>query len=463
MTRNFFLKRKIAILTTITLILIFAGCIDSGTNIQKKDGYEEDGGTQVTINWLTRWKDEHLRENLIHEIANEFEFENPNIEVNYQFFQDVGLNSDPDIAEKIVEMINTGNYEWDIVVANTGVYGDVAELLNDSYWGEKYLVDFLEVEGFNETQKSFIIDNYLDEYGGILVGPYIEGFYTMLWYNTEVADEIGIEIKQYGMTFDDLVEYVKAVYEYNQQNGTNIAAFYESNSDWRTTEYMFGHLFKSDIGNFSLVKEETFTEQKNQSLLKTFQAMQELSKYEPLLKGHDNRAWYDTRNMSFDGTVLFTVNGAWMYNHWMDMDENKTYLMTPAELPVFQNVDFYMGSYIPQFAVMKDAPNKDAAIELMKYISTPTIAEKWIRYTKAPTGIKGHLTTSDVADDQFEQFQSEINEKYQGRLHFSDNAGYILGEENKLVDSLIDELMIDVLDGEITAEQAHAQVLENME
>jgi len=455
------LLRCISVIIVVTLFV--SGCLDSEPSLIKKDGIEDDEGLdQVTVNWLTRWKDEHLRETLIHEIVKEFEFENPNITINYQFFQDAGFNSDPDIAKKIVEMINTSNYEWDIVLANTGVYGDVAELLNDPYWGEKYLVNFLDIDGFSDTQKPFIIDSYLDEYGNILVGPYIEGFYVMLWYNEEVADLIDIEIKQYNMTFDDLISYTKAVYDYNQEHGTHIAAFYEGNSDWRTTEYMFGHLFKSAVGNFSQVKEEIFSEEKNQSLLQTFQAMEQLSQYDPLLPGHDTRAWYDTRNMSFDGTVLFTVNGAWMYNHWMDMDENKTYNMMPAELPVFQHVDFYMGSYIPQFAVLKDAPNKDAAIELMKYISTPMIAEKWIRYTKAPTGIKGHLTTSDVADDQFEQFQLQINNVYQGNLHFSDNAGYILGEENKLLDSLIDELMIDVLDGEISAQEAYDEILENM-
>ncbi len=455
---------KILLLISISSSMVLTGCLDSKPHVSIRDDFENnDDLNQQTVNWLTRWKDEHLRETLIHEIVMEFEFENPNIDVNYSFFQDVGFNSDPDIAKKIVEMIQTENYTWDIIIANTGTYGDVAELLNDPDWGEKYLVDFMEIEGFQDTQKSFIIDNYLDEYGGILVGPYIEGFYIMLWYNSDLAEQMDIEIKQYNMTFEDLVSYAQAVYEYNELHGTNIATFYESNSDWRTTEYMFGHLFKSAIGNYTMVKNESFSPLKNQSLLQTFQAMEELSQYDPLLPGHDTRAWYDTRNMSFDGTVLFTVNGAWMYNHWMDMDENKTNKMMPAELPTFQQVNFYMGSYIPQFAVLKNAPHKDAAIELMNFISTPEIAEKWIRYTKAPTGIKGHLSTSDVADDQFERFQQVINNKYNGNLHFSDNAAYMLGVKNILLDSLVDELMIDVLDGEITAEEAHRIVLENME
>lgn len=445
----------------LVLALIISGCSSNSVKIEKRADVETSAAPQeqVTVNWLARWKNEHLREDFVVESAKEFEVTNPGIKVNYKFFQDAGMNSDPDIAKKIVEMINTGNYEWDVVIANTGTYGDVAEMLNDPCWGKKYLVDFKEVPGFVETQKDFIMTDYLDEYCGALVGPYIEGFFIMVWYNKELADKIEIDIKQHGMTWDDFVGYVKALDEYNKAHGTNIAALYESNPDWRVNEYMFAHLFKSAVGDLDRVKDEKLTDEKKAALLKTFKAMEELSQYKPLLPGHDTRAWYDTRSMSFDGTVLFTVNGAWMYNHWMDIDETLTYNMMPAELPVFQPVDFYMGSFIPQYAVMKGSPHEEEAIKLLQFLSRPQTAEKWVRYTKAPTGIIGHLSTSDIGDDQFEQFQAEVNNRFNGGYHFSDNAGYMLGEENILLDSKVDELMIDVLDGEITGQEAYDRIM----
>ncbi len=458
-----YMKKPVLPLILLVFVILLSGCIDQGSRTSESIGdIEQESGENVTLNWLVRWKGEGLREELIRESAAEFEALNPNIKVNYTFFQDAGYNSDPDIAEKIVQMIESGDMEWDVVIANTGTYGDAAELLGDTCWGDKYLVDFMDVEGFSQTQKPFILESYLDEYCGTLVGPYIEGFYIMIWYNQEVADEIGINIKQYGMTFEDLLGYVEAVYDYNQEHGTSIAAFYESNSDWRVNEYMFAHLFKSAVGDFEAVKEKTFSDDKSAALLRTFQAMETLSQYDPLLPGHDDRAWYDTRQMSFDGTVLFTVNGAWMYSHWMGMDENKTTIMMPAELPVFEETDFYMGSFTPQFAVMKDSPHKQAAIKLIEFMSRPQIAEKWVRYTKSPTGIQGNLMTSDIAQDQFEQFQSEVGERYQGRFHFSDNAAYMLGEENVLLDSMVDELMIDVLDGEVTAQEAYDELMASM-
>jgi len=143
----------------------------------------------------------------------------------------------------------------------------------------------------------------------------------------------------------------------------------------------------------------------------------------------------------------------------MDIDEAKTMKMVPAELPVFTPTDFYMGSYTPQFAVLKNAPHRDAAVRLLQFWCKPKVAEKWVRYTKAPTGLRGNLSTSDVANDQFERFQERVNTTYEGRLYFSDDVGFILGEENKLLGHFVNEQVIRLLAGETTAQQAYDAVM----
>jgi ABC-type glycerol-3-phosphate transport system substrate-binding protein len=132
--------------------------------------------------------------------------------------------------------------------------------------------------------------------------------------------------------------------------------------------------------------------------------------------------------------------------------------MIPVELPVFQEVDYYLGGYIPTWAVMKDAPNREEAIRLLMFWSTPLVAEKWVRYAKAPTGIVGHVSTSDSADDLFEQFQAEITEKYGANVHHNANAGYIFGEDNRLLQDDLNEVLVQLLDNEITAEQAYDEI-----
>ncbi len=108
---------------------------------------------------------------------------------------------------------------------------------------------------------------------------------------------------------------------------------------------------------------------------------------------------------------------------------------------------------------MKDAPNMEEGIRLIMFWSTPLVAEKWVRYAKAPTGMVGHVSTSDSADDVFEQFQAEITEKYGANVHYSANAGYIFGEENRLLQDDLNEILVRLLDGEITAEKAYNEII----
>jgi ABC-type glycerol-3-phosphate transport system substrate-binding protein len=415
---------------------------------------------KAQLNWMARWKGEHDRETFVREVAREFEFLNPDIALNFKFHQDVGLPTEKAVAPAIVDMIKTGNIRWDVVPFNTGTYRDVAQLLGDPHWGHKYLVDFTEIDWFARTQKPFITENpmYRAPFDGMLVGPYIEGFYCMLWYNKDVADRVGLTIDPHAVTIDDLTGYVRAVYDYNQTHGTNIVAIHEA-KDWRTTEYLFRHLFASAVGDLDELKERTASESKRAALLRTFQALERLGQYAALGDSYNDNVWWDTRRCVLDGRALFFVNGSWMYSHWMDIDEAKTMKMMPAELPVFQPVNFYIGSYTPEFAIMKASPNREAAIRLFKFWSQPKVAEKWVRYAKAPTGLRGHLTESDVADDQFERFQRQMNDKYHGNLYFSDDVGFILGEQNKLLTSLVNEKVVELLAGTTTAQEAYDAIM----
>ncbi|MBN1916807.1 MAG: extracellular solute-binding protein [Verrucomicrobia bacterium] len=416
--------------------------------------------TTASLNWMARWMGEHKRETFVRELAQEFGFLNPDLVLNFAFHQEAGLPNEKCVAAKIVEMIRSGNYEWDIVPVNTGQYRDVAALLDDPLWGQKYLVDFGEIDGFLATQKPCISEDpmYREAFGGTYVGPYIEGFYCMLWFNSEVARDLGLKIKQHGMTLEDLVGYVRAVHDYNATHGTSIAALYEA-KDWRTTEYLFRHLFASAVGDYDELRQKTASEGKRASLLKTLQALEEIGRYQPLIGSYNDNVWFDTRGLVLDGQALFYVNGSWMYSHWMNLNETKTMKMVPAELPVLAPTDFYMGSYTPQFAVFKNAPNRDAAVRLLQFWCQPKVAEKWVRYTKAPTGLRGNLETSTAGTDQFEQFQARVNTTYGGRLYFSDDVGFILGEENKLLGHVVNEQVVRLLAGETTAQQAYDAVM----
>ena len=459
---------KRIVIFSILLLILSSGCInEEKPTIEKRTDVNATSslGPDKEVNWMGHWISEYGRETLVWEVAQDFELINPDIDVNLKYPpQIMGYRSPEETGKFIADMIKTGNIDWDVVWLNHFIYQYTAEQLDDPNWGEKHLVNFEDVEGFKQTQKSFIIDDpiYREQTGGILVGPYVEGYYMAIYYNKDVAEKMGIEIKQYDMTFEDLLGYVKAVDEYNNKHNTNIAAFYES-ANWITMKILFQNLFKSELENFSNAKEEAGSDEKNRAVLKTFQAFEQLGKYNPLIDSYKDNIFYQSRHLVLNDECLFFVNGIWMYGHWMGIDEEKTKKMIPCELPVFQQVDYYLGGYIPTWAVMKDAPNREEGIRLLMFWSTPLVAEKWVRYAKAPTGLVGHLSTSDQADDVFEQFQAAITDRYGGNVHYSANSGYIFGEENRLLQDDLNEKIIRLLDGEITAEQAYEEIIGRVE
>ena len=459
---------KRIVIFSILLLILSSGCInEEKPTIEKRTDVNATSslGPDKEVNWMGHWISEYGRETLVQEVAQDFELINPDIDVNLKYPpQIMGYRSPEETGKFIADMIKTGNIDWDVVWLNHFIYQYTAEQLDDPNWGEKHLVNFEDVEGFKQTQKSFIIDDpiYREQTGGILVGPYVEGYYMAIYYNKDVAEKMGIEIKQYDMTFEDLLGYVKAVDEYNNKHNTNIAAFYES-ANWITMKILFQNLFKSELENFSNAKEEAGSDEKNRAVLKTFQAFEQLGKYNPLIDSYKDNIFYQSRHLVLNDECLFFVNGIWMYGHWRGIDEEKTKKMIPCELPVFQETDYYLGGYIPTWAVMKDAPNREEGIRLLMFWSTPLVAEKWVRYAKAPTGLVGHLSTSDQADDVFEQFQAAITDRYGGNVHYSANSGYIFGEENRLLQDDLNEKIIRLLDGEITAEQAYEEIIGRVE
>lgn len=417
-----------------------------------------------TINWMGHWYKADRRYDLVLETAREFAFLNQNVELNLRFpEQIVQTNSKQLIARLIADMIRRNRIDWDIVWMDDHIYQFVAEDLKDPMWGQKYLVNFEEVPGFVQTQKQFIIKDpvYRNQTGGILVGPYIEGYYYAIYYNKIVAEKIGIKIKRYGMTFEDLLGYVKAVDRHNKTAISEIPAFYEA-GDLPTMLILFQNLAKSLIGNFEEAKAEIDGPRKLEAMRKTFEAFQKMGKYGPLIPSYAQNQWFETRGLPLDDKVLFFISGTWMYNRWRDVSIDKTSKMVPAELPVFQPVNYCLGGVVPTWAVMKNSPNRAAAIKLLMFWCTPKIAEKWVRYTKTPTGIAGDVSKATLGNDVFEEFQRTMSQKYGNRVQYSYNAAYLLGSKNSLVLDDINKALWALLTGSITAEEANRRIIEKM-
>ncbi len=201
---------------------------------------------------------------------------------------------------------------------------------------------------------------------------------------------------------------------------------------------------------------DSYNEKKLNAYFKTLKAFEELSKYNAYSKSWKNTSFMNSLDYPLKHKSFFYVNASWMYNYWQKVDINELNNMVPAELPVFKPSDVYFGGYSIMWAVPKNAPHRDEAVKLLLFISRPDIAEKWNRYTKCPSGIKGRLTSVSFGKDHFEEFTNNIDKKYGSKklsFNYLDN-NLVIGVSKRNVDLHT----IDVATGQMSAEDAMASV-----
>jgi len=425
------------------------------------------------IRMIGQWRGEDLREDYLMETIKEFEARNTNIAVKIKWNSSFLGGRDGAIKETI-NQFKTGKIAWDVIWLEPFYFQEIGNALSDQDWAKHYLVDFETVPGFKETQKSFILSDpqYRNHMNGVITAPYIEGFYQPFFYNKELTDKMGIEIKDKGMTFNDLLGYFKAVDNYNKKNKTDIPILYDS-GDYKggigyaaSTWNIFQSLFRSQFSSLAEVESTVPSEAKLATVRKVLGSLEELGKYKPLISGWKDLEWFGTRSYVLDNKAVFTVCGAsWLYSHWHGIDAQKTMKMVPVEMPVYQPVDHYMGGYNPMFAVAKDSPVRDEAVKLMMSFATPNSSEKWIRYAKAPSGIKGNVSAAgsvSASTDQFDDFITYITDKYGGSVFDSKTVDYVLGEKYKDLTLKFTMHLGDVMDGKATADEAYAAILSDM-
>ena len=447
--------RKIYFLPLIILVL-------SCSNVEKKQSNDKKINENSvhnnipTLNVIGHWFNEGKRENLVREFSNEFEFLNQNFHVNLVFPDKIyWTRNDPNCEAKYLQKILTSDTsKWDIVRVNNE-YQTVANYMNDPLWAKKYLVDFSEIPEFKaNTNPDLLTQTQKDYWKGIIPGPYLEGFNWALWCNKELAKELGLNVKQFGMTADDLLQYIKVVNEYNKRNNKQIMPILEC-SDWSTIYVLVLQLYVSEIGDETELYSDSYNEKKLEAWHKVLKFCEELAKNNTFNYDIQSMKWQPTWNYPLTKKCLFYVNASWMYNIWLKQDSNLVNDMLPTELPTFKEPNLYFGGFMVTWAVPKNAPHKEEAIKFLLHLNQPDMAEKWARYTKCPTGIKGGVTTSAIGTNQFEEYNSGINKKFGTRkVNFIDDSRTIFGSTRHLVNNYYKE----VSRGTMTADQAMVDI-----
>ncbi len=418
------------------------------------------------LNWVAHWIGEEKREQLVTEVAREFRFIYPDINLNIKFAKtlpNAGKNFKWKSAYLIVEMINSGDITADVIYLDAIVYAHVTELLGDPHWGGKHLVDVSDQPWFQQSHKDFILSSlyYREQTGGLLVGPYIEGFFTFLWQNQETARKIGIEIKDRRMTLDDFFSYAKQLAEYNQEHNTSIP--FIKLCSWNRLEILFEYLFKSLCDDPYFAIEAKYHPQKERFFLETLLAFEKLSTYQPVInKDYANLDMDKWIREYLDGDGLFIVAGSYMYSHFLGIYPEKYENAIPVEPPIIKYSNGIVGDFIPTFAVMKNSSNRDAALNLFKLWSEPKIADRWVAYTKNPTGLKGSLQApaSEAGFDVYNRFILGMTRDYSHLpMRYYRALTYIFGEKNPVTPNELRANLAQILLGKMTAREYYDDVM----
>jgi ABC-type glycerol-3-phosphate transport system substrate-binding protein len=439
----------------LAIILFIAALIYNCSNnkqysVDNKSNKSQTGSdkNQETIKWLAQWYGEGKKEFLIHEIAREFEFLNQNIDVQYEFPYQM-LNIDPKISwfagtrDSLIKMIKTNTWPYDLMLCDAYLYQQVGDSVKDKNWGEKYLVDFKNEQWFiKEHKESLFKDNLATSvFGGIAPGAYIEGVWDLFYISSSVEEKLGIKVKEYDMTVDDFIEYAKVVYEYNQKHQDKITFF---SMQWDGgINMMFNHLVMSELGK----------DYKNKSfdpfvvLSNVYQKLEKIMPYRPI---EQYTKFANDRELQ-DDKVLLNFSYTWVTLYWQMNNPEGYKKMRPCELPSMTGkvADYYPGVYQCVFVVPKNAKNKDAAINLMKFITNGDVGFKWEKYSNCPTGLKTSANFSEFGSDAFNNFSEHVHLKYDNKLQ-QVNLSEILFNSDKNINFQVAQ----ILNGQISANEA---------
>lgn len=442
-------NRNTALLYLTIILVLTSACNPKANN--NADNKLIKKTEQTPINFIGHWLNEGAKEEIVRDVSRKYEFENQHISINLTFPEEIYFDrNDASSNQKFVaDICKEENPKWDIVMINND-FSNIGNQLQDPNWGAKYLVDFSTIPEFREnTLAELVSDSVKALWGGIIPGPFVEGVNYALFYNKKLADKIGIKVKQFDMTFDDFLGYIKAVDDYNKKTQNSILPIYEA-KNWKTVPAIGQQLYISALDNPSEIFSDTLSETKLQAWHKTLKSIEKLAQHNALAKPEDIQTW-DKGKMMAEELCLFYVNGSWMHSIWNGSHPDLMQNFIPTEFPTFKTNEYYIGEFLIPWGVLKNAPHRDEAVKFLLAWNSSDVAQQWVTQTKSPTGIKATIMESPFGSDPFENYANHINKRYgTKKLPPSSDSRYIIGNSSGYRHNFFQE----VIHGQLTADEA---------
>jgi ABC-type glycerol-3-phosphate transport system substrate-binding protein len=386
------IKRPLLILSSLGLFLLFA-----------QKAIPEEAGPHG-LRWMGHWKGEGGREQLVREVLEDFSFLHPDLEIEFAFAADVlPQKSHQAAAQYIADMLRSGTLRWDVIWLDPHIYQRVARLLKDPNWGARHLVDFKTIEPVLRAQRPCIINGTkggLETTGGLLTGPYLEGAVYALYYNRELAETLHLHIPEQEMRARTMLEIARRVQQYNQTAGEPIALL-STVTGSGGIERMAYNLYLSTAPAERLNDGTAAVE-----AVRRF--FEELGQTEPLRGTEAEQTWPEAMQALMDNRILFIADATWRSSSLQAAFPDQMHKIGIAQMPGFGPQHHYAGSFLPVWAVLKNAAGRKAGIQLMEYWCRPEIVEKWERLTRCPSGLKDGRYDAEYARDRLSEYQRRL-------------------------------------------------------
>lgn len=432
--------KKVIVYIILLLLLVYSACQnDEGIESSTKSAINDFKEPAKKFKWLGHWFGQGKKETLLREIARDFSFQNQDLDFTLEFPHEManvspGFSQKDYLSDSIVKMIETNNWPYDVMYCGTWMYDLVARKIKDQDWGAKYFIDLKNEPWFINAHKEsiFLTDLNTRKLGGVAPGAYIEGSWNVLYVSSEVQNKLGIKVKKHGMNIDDFISYAKAVHDYNAKNEDKITFFWQQRN--REVQDLLSQLTMSYIEKDSADNiKEAFI-----ALEHVYRKLEEIAQYEPLNQYTQPK---DPRDLNVQD-VLFIPHSSWITIFWNKNFPNASELVHPCELPSMNNktATVYSGYYSAPFVIPKNGKNTKTAINLMKFICSENVAEKWVKYSKSPTGINHRMVYAELSQNETNLFSQYIKNKYNDRLA-QVNLSQTLFKTHKTINLKAKELM----------------------
>lgn len=332
----------------------------------------------TTIEWWQFWTDSNIKP-VINSIVEEFEKENPDIEIN------------------ITELTWSHGHEKIVLAFESGNAPDIVELGSDwiaQFAYSEQLADMTDlVTDDSANFKGWGMSTYENR---IYAHPWILGT-RVLFANKRLILKAG---------YDD--NFIPISWEQLYKGAMKIDALGKDIYGWGSNTAEKHRLYKKFMPFFWSAKAQIFSDDNKYCVLPSIKAVGALTFYKKL---HDSCSYVSNQrgieDAFLDGKIGFIISGDWLLKRIANENRPIALMSTLIPGPGFVGRSFLGGEFL---AIAESSKNKEAAMKFIKFLTSPENQLKFCKANKTatPASVVASLDSYFSSDPHLKLFNQQI-------------------------------------------------------